>query len=133
MEVSDQQTVSEKTKALREIRAAFANIPRVDSFEAAMTCMACPCQIEGKVDGMFFYFRSRHGYWQCGFHPTDPVGTTMGNAPGATADDGYLVEGEHTADDEDILSCWMLMMQSVCKYATWRSEEKRKCLSGSLT
>ena len=32
--------------------------------ESTLTCMACPTQIEGKVeDGRIFYFRARHGGW----------------------------------------------------------------------
>ena len=32
--------------------------------EFRVTCLACPLQIEGHVDGVQFYFRARHDRWR---------------------------------------------------------------------
>ena len=41
-----------------------------EGWTGAMTCGACPVQIEGDVDGMEFYFRARGGEWSMGIAAT---------------------------------------------------------------
>jgi hypothetical protein len=44
--------------APRDQEAAF------DTRDFTVTCMGCPLQITGHVDGFRFYFRARHDKWR---------------------------------------------------------------------
>lgn len=36
-----------------------------------MTCSACPTQYEGTFNGLYWYFRARHGCWSFGIADTE--------------------------------------------------------------
>jgi hypothetical protein len=41
--------------------------------EFKVTCLACPLQIEGHVDGVPFYFRARHDRWRLEVRQAGPL------------------------------------------------------------
>lgn len=48
-----------------------------DGITMACTCIACPVQFEGTVDGTPAYFRERHGDWAFAVGPT-PIEAAIG-------------------------------------------------------
>jgi len=67
-----------------------------DTREFTFTCMGCPLQVEGHVDGFPFCFRARHGKWrieigQSGGGVVIAHGDTDDFAPGQAVD---LIETE---------------------------------------
>lgn len=50
--------------------------------EFRVTCLGAPLQIEGRVDGVRFYFRARHNVWRLEVHPDTPHQEQIGEGEG---------------------------------------------------
>jgi hypothetical protein len=67
----------------------------MEGLQMEVTCGACPMQIEGEIDGVAFYLRSRGERWRMGIggdvvmHPLWSMGGPWGDGPFAT---GYMPE-----------------------------------------
>lgn len=65
------QQANNASDAVSRINDEYANV------DLELTCFACPVQIEGKVDGIPMYFRSRWETWEFAMDHNDPVGVTI--------------------------------------------------------
>ena len=80
-----------------------------DGWSGEVTCVVCPVQIDGTVDGARFYFRERGGSITIGIAATkeDAVGCRWGRAPGWTrADDGEVTHSQAWAYVERWIAEW---------------------------
>ena len=80
---------------------------------ARITCEICPAQIEGTVNGVVVYFRSRHGFWQFGAGATigEAVSVSMGNT------EGFLRTGKHRGYMKDAKALMPLFKRCCKEYA----------------
>ncbi len=84
-----------------------------EGIDLAITCGACPVQVEGTVDGMHLYFRARHGVWRICIATTKD-GAVMGEGvvyadSGDDDDEGWMMHAE----------TWRIVRESI---AAWRSQ-----------
>lgn len=77
--------------------------------KAEITCGACPLQIEGTINGVPFYFRSRWDRWRIGIGG-EPVGEpewerseNWGDNPGAA---GWMPEETGMEIVEEMATLW---------------------------
>ncbi len=66
------------------------------SVKMGRTCIACPEQYEGTVDGLPAYFRIRHSYWRFCI-------TKLGGNPIRGVDSVYFKDGVTDGPDEGIM------------------------------
>jgi hypothetical protein len=76
----------------------------------------CPVQLEGRIDGLPFYFRARGSHWSFGVG-ADPVGEPVWEY------------GEDYGDDE-VSAGWMseeeaygFVLAAIKRYRAWKSEQ----------
>jgi len=98
----------------REQQGDDTGVMVADGIDLAITCGACPVQIEGTVDGMGLYFRARHGAWRIGIAPTvDDAVMGVGAVYSADGDDdaeGWMPHAE----------AWRVVRESI---AAWRTQQ----------
>ncbi len=74
-----------------------------EGWSGAITCHACPVQIEGTVDGMHFYFRARWDAWTFGIGRTDDEAVDATWKPSGRS----WCTGGNDASGEAFASSWM--------------------------